>query len=172
MLKTRNSINKENNLSKNKVLFNEENMNKCRYINNNDKNIYKQNYSYYPEKEILTKNISEINEDNIIIKILEEKNNEDSLSQISKLFNKKDLNFYKIHDKTLYNENNFLYNTIIKNNSKRIQDISYKLSSMKNPDEISTKETKSIILTNENKKRKKNENNDEVKFSCCGFSIK
>ena len=123
------------------------------------------------------KNSTSLKEENILIKILEEKKSENSFSQISKIFNQNDLNYSKIHDKILYNknENNFIYNITIKNNSNRIKNISNKINSMKSPYEISTKDTNGSVLYNNNNKNEKNNNKkefDEVKLSCCCFNNK
>ncbi len=175
-----NSINKEIKISKN-----EESLSKKNKISNNNinNNIIYQNKSKKNKNNVFLndtssiKNSISLKEENILIKMLEEKNNENSFSQISKIFNQKDLNYSKIHDKILYNknENNFIYNIIIKNNSNRIKNISNKINSMKNPYEISTKDTNCSVLYNNNKKNEKNNNKkefDDVKFSCCCFNNK
>jgi hypothetical protein len=175
-----NSINKEIKISKN-----EESLPKKNKISNNNinNNIIYQNKSKKNKNNVFLndtssiKNSISLKEENILIKMLEEKNNENSFSQISKIFNQKDLNYSKIHDKILYNknENNFIYNIIIKNNSNRIKNISNKINSMKNPYEISTKDTNCSVLYNNNKKNEKNNNKkefDDVKFSCCCFNNK
>ena len=179
MSQSRNSINKEIKFCNSQDLSNLKSNNRClsRNINNNNlfQNKSKLNNSHFSTKETTPRKDSvNIDEENILIQIIENKKKEESLSEISKLFYQKDLNYYQIHDKILYNnnQNNFLYNTIIKNNSKRINEISNKLSSMKNPDDISTKETKSIIFSNKKKyerKSRNNKNEDLEKVSCCCF---
>ena len=104
----------------------------------------------------------------MLVKIIE--NHNSSISKICEFFNHSNLNYSKIHCKTLYNNNedNFIYNNIIKNNNRRISIISEKLSSMKNLDEISIKESFLCDYIN-NKIRNYNKNNFEnkIKLSCC-----
>jgi hypothetical protein len=136
----------------------------------NEKN-KKENNSRISTKEIAQR-IFTIDEENVLVKIIENHNNS-SISKICEFFNHSNLNYSKIHSKTLYNNNedNFIYNNIIKNNNRRISIISEKLSSMKNPNEISTKESILCGYIN-NKIRNYNKNNfeNQVKLSCCFFN--
>ena len=148
--------------------------NQSRNIKND--NISKENNSQKSTKEISPRNNSlTVDEENVIIKIIENKQNNSSISKICEFFNQSNQNFSKIHNKKLYNEDedNFIFNNIIKNNKMRINNISKKLNSMKNPDEISTKESfLSGYINNKNVKSRniqKNNLNDEVKLSCCFF---
>ena len=148
--------------------------NQSRNIKND--NISKENNSQKSTKEISPRNNSlTVDEENVIIKIIENKQNNSSISKICEFFNQSNQNFSKIHNKKLYNEDedNFIFNNIIKNNKMRINNISKKLNSMKNPDEISTKESfLSDYINNKNVKSRniqKNNLNDEVKLSCCFF---
>ena len=148
MSKTQNIIN-----SKNKEIFNKKIQNlqnnsleKIRNLSRNKKkedNI-KENDSQKSTKEKSQRNNSmTADEENIIVKIIENNHNNSSLSKINDYFNQSNLNYSKIHHKKLYNDNkdNFIFNTIIMNNKTRINNISEKLNSMKNPNEISTKES-------------------------------
>ena len=113
-------------------------------------------------------------EENIIVKIIENNLNNSSLSKINDYFNQSNLNYSKIHHKKLYNDNkdNFIFNTIIMNNKTRINNISEKLNSMKNPNEISTKESSLYgYINNKNFKSRnsKNKLDEKVKLSCCFF---
>ena len=101
----------------------------------NEKN-KKENNSQISIQKILQR-IFTIDEENVLVKIIENHNNS-SISKIWEFFHHSNLNYSKIHSKTLYNNNedNFIYNNIIKNNNRRISIISEKLSSTKNPDEI------------------------------------
>ena len=138
----------------------------------NEKN-EKDNNSQISTKEISPRNNSlTTNEENILVKIMENHNNS-SISKICEFFNQSNLNYSKIHSKNLYDDdkNNFIYNNIIKNNFRRINSISEKLSSMKNPDEISTKE--SFIcgyINNKSRNYNKSDLKHQVKLTCCFFN--
>ena len=139
----------------------------------NEKN-EKDNNSQISTKEISPRNNSlTTNEENILVKIMENHNNS-SISKICEFFNQSNLNYSQIHSKNLYDDdkNNFIYNNIIKNNFRRINSISEKLSSMKNPNEISTKESSLYrYINNKNFKSRnsKNKLDEKVKLSCCFF---
>ena len=179
MSKTQNIIN-----SKNKEIFNKKIQNlqnnsleKIRNLSRNKKkedNI-KENDSQKSTKEKSQRNNSmTADEENIIVKIIENNHNNSSLSKINDYFNQSNLNYSKIHHKKLYNDNkdNFIFNTIIMNNKTRINNISEKLSSMKNPNEISTKESSLYgYINNKNFKSRnsKNKLDEKVKLSCCFF---
>lgn len=138
----------------------------------NEKN-EKDNNSQISTKEISPRNNSlTTNEENILVKIMENHNNS-SISKICEFFNQSNLNYSQIHSKNLYDDdkNNFIYNNIIKNNFRRINSISEKLSSMKNPDEISTKE--SFIcgyINNKSRNYNKSDLKHQVKLTCCFFN--
>ena len=138
----------------------------------NEKN-EKDNNSQISTKEISPRNNSlTTNEENILVKIMENHNNS-SISKICEFFNQSNLNYSQIHSKNLYDDdkNNFIYNNIIKNNFRRINSISEKLSSMKNPDEISTKE--SFIcgyINNKSRNYNKSDFKHQVKLTCCFFN--
>jgi hypothetical protein len=138
----------------------------------NEKN-EKDNNSQISTKEISPRNNSlTTNEENILVKIMENHNNS-SISKICDFFNQSNLNYSQIHSKNLYDDdkNNFIYNNIIKNNFRRINSISEKLSSMKNPDEISTKE--SFIcgyINNKSRNYNKSDLKHQVKLTCCFFN--
>jgi len=179
MSKTQNIIN-----SKNKEIFNKKIQNlqnnsleKIRNLSRNKKkedNI-KENDSQKSTKEKSQRNNSmTADEENIIVKIIENNHNNSSLSKINDYFNQSNLNYSKIHHKKLYNDNkdNFIFNTIIMNNKTRINNISEKLNSMKNPNEISTKESSLYgYINNKNIKSRnsKNKFDEKVKLSCCFF---
>lgn len=179
MSKTQNIIN-----SKNKEIFNKKIQNlqnnsleKIRNLSRNKKkedNI-KENDSQKSTKEKSQRNNSmTVDEENIIVKIIENNHNNSSLSKINDYFNQSNLNYSKIHHKKLYNDNkdNFIFNTIIMNNKTRINNISEKLNSMKNPNEISTKESSLYgYINNKNIKSRntKNKFDEKVKLSCCFF---
>ena len=133
----------------------------------------KDNNSQISTKEISPRNNSlTTNEENILVKIMENHNNS-SISKICEFFNQSNLNYSQIHSKNLYDDdkNNFIYNNIIKNNFRRINSISEKLSSMKNPDEISTKE--SFIcgyINNKSRNYNKSDFKHQVKLTCCFFN--
>ena len=176
MSKTQNIIN-----SKNKEIFNKKIQNlqnnsleKIRNLSRNKKkedNI-KENDSQKSTKEKSQRNNSmTADEENIIVKIIENNHNNSSLSKINDYFNQSNLNYSKIHHKKLYNDNkdNFIFNTI---NKTRINNISEKLNSMKNPNEISTKESSLYgYINNKNIKSRnsKNKFDEKVKLSCCFF---
>ena len=179
MSKTQNIIN-----SKNKEIFNKKIQNlqnnsleKIRNLSRNKKkedNI-KENDSQKSTKEKSQRNNSmTVDEENIIVKIIENNHNNSSLSKINDYFNQSNLNYSKIHHKKLYDDNkdNFIFNTIIMNNKTRINNISEKLNSMKNPNEISTKESSLYgYINNKNIKSRnsKNKFDEKVKLSCCFF---
>ena len=179
MSKTQNIIN-----SKNKEIFNKKIQNlqnnsleKIRNLSRNKKkedNI-KENDSQKSTKEKSQRNNSmTADEENIIVKIIENNHNNSSLSKINDYFNQSNLNYSKIHHKKLYNDNkdNFIFNTIIMNNKTRINNISEKLNSMKNPNEISTKESSLYGYVNNKNFRSRNSKNkidEKVKLSCCFF---
>ena len=173
-----NKQNQEINNSKNKTedVIIKKNFYKNQSRNIKNGNISKENNSQKSTKEISPRNNSlTVDEENVIIKIIENKQNNSSISKICEFFNQSNLSFSKIHNKILYNEDqdNFIFNNIIKNNKMRINNISKKLNSMKNPDDISTKESflSGYINSKNNKSRniQKNNLNDEVKLSCCFF---
>ena len=170
--------------SKNKEIFNKKIQNlqnnsleKIRNLSRNKKkedNI-KENDSQKSTKEKSQRNNSmTVDEENIIVKIIENNHNNSSLSKINDYFNQSNLNYSKIHHKKLYDDNkdNFIFNTIIMNNKTRINNISEKLNSMKNPNEISTKESSLYgYINNKNIKSRntKNKFDEKVKLSCCFF---
>ena len=179
MSKTQNIINNNNKEILNKKIENLQygSLEKTRNISRNKKNEnnIKENNSQKSTKEISQRNNSmTVDEENIIVKIIENNHNNSSLSKINDYFNQSNLNFSKIHHKKLYNDNkdNFIFNTIIMNNKIRINNISEKLSSMKNPNEISTKESSLYgYINNKNFKSRnsKNKLDEKVKLSCCFF---
>ena len=179
MSKTQNIINNNNKEILNKKIENLQygSLEKTRNISRNKKNEnnIKENNSQKSTKEISQRNNSmTVDEENIIVKIIENNNNNSSISKINDYFNQSNLNFSKIHHKKLYNDNkdNFIFNTIIMNNKIRINNISEKLNSMKNPNEISTKESSLYgYINNKNFKSRnsKNKLDEKVKLSCCFF---
>ena len=179
MSKTQNIINSKNQEIFNKKIQNLQNnsLEKIRNLSRNKKkedNI-KENDSQKSTKEKSQRNNSmTVDEENIIVKIIENNHNNSSLSKINDYFNQSNLNYSKIHHKKLYNDNkdNFIFNTIIMNNKTRINNISEKLNSMKNPNEISTKESSLYgYINNKNIKSRnsKNKFDEKVKLSCCFF---
>ena len=179
MSKTQNIINSKNKEIFNKKIQNLQNISleKIRNLSRNKKkedNI-KENDSQKSTKEKSQRNNSmTADEENIIVKIIENNHNNSSLSKINDYFNQSNLNYSKIHHKKLYNDNkdNFIFNTIIMNNKTRINNISEKLNSMKNPNEISTKESSLYgYINNKNIKSRntKNKFDEKVKLSCCFF---
>ena len=179
MSKTQNIIN-----SKNKEIFNKKIQNlqnnsleKIRNLSRNKKkedNIKENDSQKSTKEKSQRKNTMTADEENIIVKIIENNLNNSSLSKINDYFNQSNLNYSKIHHKKLYNDNkdNFIFNTIIMNNKTRINNISEKLNSMKNPNEISTKESSLYgYINNKNIKSRnsKNKFDEKVKLSCCFF---
>ena len=179
MSKTQNIIYNNNKRLLNKKIENLQysSLEKTRNINRNKKNEnkIKEKNSQKSTKEITQRNSSmTVDEENIIVKIIENNNNNSSISKLNDYFNQSNLNYSKIHHKKLYNDNkdNFIFNTIIMNNKTRINNISEKLSSMKNPNEISTKESSLYGYVNNKNFRSRNSKNkidEKVKLSCCFF---
>ena len=126
------------------IIILENDLKNIRKISRNIKNeISKENINQISTKEKTSRNNSlTLDEENIIVTIIKNKQNNSSFLKICEFFEQPNLNYSKIHDKRLWssNEGNFIFKNIIENKN-RINNISEKLNSMKNPNDISTKES-------------------------------